>query len=137
MTYTRITAPSEHKEAVMFMEEMILRFPKEAAVLFHIPNEGRRNPWTGKFLKQEGMKSGVPDYFMPVAVGGYHGLFIELKRRFKAVLTPIQIQWLDALKAQGYAAHVAYGSEAAIKIVINYLKGESHEERKDVSVEKT
>jgi hypothetical protein len=119
--YSKTAIYSEHNEAVTFMEEMVLRYPEEAALLFHIPNEGRRNPWTGKYLKQEGMKSGVPDYFLPVASGSYHGLFIELKRRFKAVLTPTQIEWLDALKEQGYAAHVAYGSEAAIKIVKDYL----------------
>ena len=126
--YSKTAIYSEHNEAVTFMEELTLRYPSEAALIFHIPNEGRRNPWTGKYLKQEGMKSGVPDYFLPVAAGSYHGLFIELKRRFKAVLTPTQIQWLDTLQEQGYAVAVAYGAEAAITIINAYLNEEHHDD---------
>lgn len=109
------------------MQELTLRFPLQAQLIFHIPNEGRRHPATGQRLKQEGMKAGVPDYFLPVPKEPYSGLFIELKRRFGGVVTPLQSGWLDALKQQGYAAHVAYGAVAAINIVTDYLKGTLHE----------
>lgn len=48
-------------------------------LLFHIPNEGKRSPWTGARMRSEGLKSGVPDLCLPVARSGYHGLYIELK----------------------------------------------------------
>ena len=47
----------------------------ELALLHHIPNGGTRDAVEAKHLKQQGVKSGVPDICLPVARGGYHGLF--------------------------------------------------------------
>ena len=51
----------------------------ELALLFHIPNGGTRDAIEGRHLKQQGVKRGVPDLCLPVARGGYHSLYIELK----------------------------------------------------------
>jgi len=74
--------------------------------------------------KNAGMKRGYPDIFLPVARGGYHGLFIELKRTKGGVVSSYQKQWLNDLMAQGYFACVCEGVAAAKSILIKYLRGE-------------
>ena len=59
-------------------------------MLFHIPNGGARSKAEGAIFKAMGVKSGVPDLFLPVPMelvrdDGYSamssGLFIEMKAR--------------------------------------------------------
>ena len=45
----------------------------ELALLHHIPNGGTRDAVEAKHLKQQGVKSGVPDLCLPVPRGQYHG----------------------------------------------------------------
>ena len=49
--------------------------------VFHIPNGGYRNKAEAAHLKAQGVRPGVPDLCVPVARHGYHGLYIEMKRR--------------------------------------------------------
>ena len=49
--------------------------------VFHIPNGGYRNAREAANLKRQGVKAGVPDLCIPVAKGGYHGLYIEMKTK--------------------------------------------------------
>ena len=93
----------------------------ELALLFHIPNEGRRTPRTGARLKREGLKAGVPDLFLPVARGGDHGLFIELKAGSNKP-TEKQLKWLEALTRQGYCACWCVGWETAADRIDEYLR---------------
>lgn len=93
----------------------------ELALLFHIPNEGLRNPRTGARLKREGLKAGVPDICLPVARGGYHGLFIELKAGNNRP-TKKQLEWLEALSRQGYITCWCTGWEAAAKLIVEYME---------------
>jgi hypothetical protein len=51
--------------------------------------------------KNAGMKRGYPDIFLPVPRNGYHGLFIELKRRYSGSVSPEQKAWISDLKQQG------------------------------------
>jgi len=81
-------------------------------LLFAIPNGGERNPIVAGRLKAEGVKSGVPDLFLPVARHGFHGLFIEMKKP-KGTIGPNQPQWEADLKAQGYGHLFSYGWEQA------------------------
>lgn len=95
------------------------RFP-ELKLLFHIPNGGSRNTLEAANLKRQGVKAGVPDLFLPVAKGTYHGLFIEMKWG-KNTVTDKQDEWLHDLTVQGYKAAVCYGADEAIAIITNYL----------------
>lgn len=95
------------------------RFP-ELKLLFHIPNGGSRNTLEAANLKRQGVKAGVPDLFLPVAKGTYHGLFIEMKWG-KNTVTDKQDEWLHDLTVQGYKAAVCYGADEAIEIITNYL----------------
>lgn len=114
----------EHQEQVTLfawarLEES--RFP-ELSLLFAVPNGGARNVVTGQRLKQEGVKRGVPDVWLPVARCGYHGLVIELKAG-KGRPTAEQKAWLKALAAQGWLTQVCVGFEAARDVLVRYLDG--------------
>ena len=72
--------------------------------------------------KRCGMKKGYPDIALNVARKGYHGLFVELKKRKGGVVSREQQEWLDRLSTQGYFAVVCRGYDAAVKTIEDYLK---------------
>jgi hypothetical protein len=43
-----------------------------------IPNSGRRACGTAVKLKKDRVRPGVPDLFLPAAIGGFHGLYVEM-----------------------------------------------------------
>lgn len=77
------------------------------------------------YMNNEGRKKGVPDMFLAVARGGYHGLFIELKRADGGVVSKEQREWINKLKNEGYLAVVCHGCQEAQETIEKYLKGES------------
>lgn len=92
----------------------------ELKLLHHVPNGGKRDARTAVNLKKEGVKAGVPDIVLPVARGGFHGLYIELKvGRNKTSLK--QDEWIEALKEEGYFVQVCYGWNAAREVIEEYL----------------
>lgn len=112
----------EHREQVFLFAWAawaVMERP-ELALLFAVPNGGLRDAVTGKRLKDEGVKAGVPDIILPVPRGAYHGLFIELKAG-KNRPTAEQRGWLEALEGQGYRAAVCYGAAEARALIEEYL----------------
>lgn len=91
--------------------------------MYHIPNGGKRGKAEAIRFKAEGVKSGVPDICLPVARLGYHGLYIELKRRKGGKVSEEQNEWIGALNGQGYAAVVCRGWESAKEFIMAYLTG--------------
>lgn len=89
--------------------------------IFHIPNEAKRNPRTGAILRTAGLKKGVPDIFLPIAAGTYHGMFIEMKRVKGSRVSDEQMEWISKLTEQGYKCVIAYGHEQAINYISEYL----------------
>ena len=103
--------------------------PCPALSLMHaIPNGGARgndqqtNMIRGAMLKAEGVKRGVPDVFLPVPMGGYHGLYIEMKiaDKKKARPSPEQIKFLSDVGKLGYATSICYGAKEAKKAICEY-----------------
>lgn len=92
--------------------------------VFHVPNGGSRHPAEAAHLKAQGVKPGVPDLCVPVARGGYHGLFIEMKRTKGGRVTEAQDRWIRLLREQGYCAWCCHGADNAIALVEMYLSGE-------------
>lgn len=78
---------------------------------------------SGKRAKEEGRKSGVPDVFLPVSCGGYHGLFVEMKKANASPsdVTDEQCRWLNVLTRQGYRCEVARGFEEGRAAILAYL----------------
>lgn len=121
---SRNDTPTETQEQIALLDWAAVmqgRY-KELALLFHIPNEGKRSYRVGVELRLMGLKRGVPDLFLPVARGGYYGLFVEMKSA-KGKPTSEQRRWLQELQAQGYAAIVAHGWQQAAEYIEAYLKG--------------
>lgn len=115
---------TEHEEQVALMRLVEMhtgRWP-ELGMLYAIPNGGARNKITGAKLKAEGVKPGVPDLCLPIARGGYHGLYIELKRQKKSQISPEQIAWIQALNGQGYRAEMCLGAAAAWDVIREYVQ---------------
>lgn len=93
----------------------------ELDLLYHVPNEGKRPSSTGARMRAEGLKKGVPDIVLPVARGGYHGLYIEMKRLKGSKTTEEQKEWIKNLNNQGYFACICKGWEAAKDVIMQYL----------------
>ena len=95
----------------------------ELKILHHVPNGGKRDKVTAARLSAEGVKPGVPDICLPVARSGYHGLYIELKRRTSGRVSAAQRWWIARLQEQGYRALVCYGWQQAREEIEKYLGG--------------
>ena len=116
---------SENDEQALLFEwagHMTGRHP-ELALLYSVPNGGYRHIATAVRLKQTGVRAGVPDIFLPVARGGFHGCFVEMKKVTGGRVSIEQKIWLNALAGQGYRAVVCKGWEAAKDEIMNYLEG--------------
>ena len=106
--------PSEGQEQATLMNWVKMqswRWP-EAALLFHIPNGGGRSKAEAGRFKAEGVKAGVPDLFLPVPKGEFHGLFIEMKRLAGGRVSDEQKDWIRMLREQGYRVEVCKGWQA-------------------------
>ena len=116
----------EHQEQVVFMQWCQLQAKKypELDLMFAIPNGGQRFATTAAKLKKEGVKAGIPDLHLPVARGGYHSLFIEMKVKPNHA-TPKQKAMMQRLTQAGNLCVVCYGAKEAIEATLNYLQGEA------------
>ena len=109
-----------HQVALMCWAAMHFTTYPKLEKLFAIPNGGERNIAVASRLKAEGVKSGVPDLFLPVARHGFHGLFIEMKKP-KGTIGPNQPKWEAYVKEEGYAHLYAYHWEQAASALEWYL----------------
>lgn len=91
--------------------------------MFAIPNGGLRHKATAGRLKATGVKSGVPDIMLPVSVGRWLGLFVELKRKSGGRVSPEQKDWIAALTSNGYRVYVCEGWRHAAQSIQYYLEG--------------
>lgn len=95
----------------------------ELALLHAIPNGGSRNKAEAAHLKRQGVRPGVPDLFLPVPKGKYHGLYIEMKFG-KNKPTEAQKRWHRELVNQGYCVGVTYSALSAKKLIEAYMSSE-------------
>lgn len=109
--------PEEHEQivAATWMD-------KNSIVYYHIPNGGSRNWIEAVNLKRGGVKAGVPDFCIPMARKGHHGLYIELKRTIGGRLSESQCRWRDILINEGYDWYEAKGAADLISYVKKYME---------------
>lgn len=93
------------------------------AVYYAIPNGGYRTKAEAAKLKAEGVRKGVPDLCVPIARGGYHSLYIEMKRTdgVASDVSDEQYKWVMSLREQGMAAFACFGVDNAIACVDWYM----------------
>jgi hypothetical protein len=99
----------------------------DLGLMFAIPNGGARDTVTGAILKREGVKKGVPDIFLPVARGPYHGLFIEMKAGKRGKVSAEQEYYLNRLAENGYWSIVCRDADGAILAIKSYMSLELSE----------
>lgn len=112
----------EGQEQAALMREIELRYPEVFELIYHVPNGGHRVKAVAAKLKAQGVKAGIPDLVLPMARGGYFGLYIE----FKATVEPAPVSTsqkgcLRRLNAQGYLAIVCRGHFDAMEQLRAYL----------------
>lgn len=135
-------APTEAAEqcAVFAWAALYAGRRPELALLFAIPNfagVGKRTGASGGWIAArlaEGMRPGVPDLCLPVARGGFHGFFGEMKRyaaratktkgvtRTPTAVKPAQAAWHERLRGQGYHVVVAWSAEEMRAAIEAYLR---------------
>lgn len=93
----------------------------ELALIYHVPNGGKRNRTEAIRLKRAGVKKGVPDLCLPVPRSNYNGLYIEMKYR-NGRTSKEQKEWIKKLNEQGYKAVVCNGFEEAKATIESYIK---------------
>ena len=113
----KVPVPTEHQEQCA-----VIRWcDANAIVCFAIPNGSHKSMASAAKFRREGLRKGIPDLMVPVARGGFHGLFIEMKRTKGSVTSAEQLAWFSVLRREGYAAYACKGAADAIRIIELYL----------------
>jgi len=101
--------------------KLVVWLEKAGIPVFAIPNGGHRNLWEAMNLKRSGVRSGVPDLFIPFPNKTFPGLFIEFKRASGGIVSENQLHWMKILRQNGFAVEVCRGLEEAKKVITDYL----------------
>lgn len=114
----------EGQEQAVLMIELRIRMPEVADLIFHVPNGGHRVKAVAAKLKAQGVKAGIPDLVLPMARGGFFGLYIEFKATppNDAAISDSQHERIRKLNEQGYLAVVCYGHFDAMEQIRAYLR---------------
>ena len=115
--------PTEHQIQVSFTQwwESFARSKGlDPRLGFAIPNGGQRHYVVAAKLKAEGVKPGVPDWFIALPRQGYHGLFIEFKSE-KGIQKGWQKGMANVLAERGYMVALCHSFEDARLVVLSYL----------------
>ena len=110
---------SERDEQIKLFQWIRLHPNIKPYALF-IPNDGKRSPVLGAIYKRMGLRPGTSDIFIAIPNKTHHGLWIELKWG-KNKATPAQLEFIEDMARQGYAAYVIWGADDAIKQIEQYL----------------
>lgn len=115
---------SEHCEQVLVINWCHQHRDDRLKLIYaHLNGLWARNKSVAVKAKAAGAKAGIPDLFLPVPIGNYHGLYIEMKKTIGSSTAPAQKQWLLKLAEQGYFTCVCKGAEMAKTAIENYLSG--------------
>ncbi len=106
---------SESDEQIGFLAWFDAAFP--GVRIFHIPNGGHRAMSVAKKMKEEGVRSGVPDLFIPA-----WRIWIEMKRVSGGRLSQDQKEWAEYLTGCGYTVIVAKGATDASRQLLQVLR---------------
>jgi hypothetical protein len=113
--------PLEEKEQQELIKWCEDHQDKRLRLIYSHLNGMRTSINTAKKAKRGGARKGLPDLFLPVACGGMHGMYIELKRTEGGKVSPEQKMMMALLWQQGYYTAVAYGWKDAARLIEEYL----------------
>jgi hypothetical protein len=116
-------AHPEHDLQVACVAWFRKQYPTHAAMLFAVPNGGRRGKVEAALLKAEGVLPGVADLILLEARGGYGALCIEMKtRRRGSGQSDYQRDWQAEAEAQGNKYVITRDQAAFCREVTAYLR---------------
>jgi hypothetical protein len=95
-------------------------YPELADDLHHFANERLCSIQQGRLLKRMAVKKGVADFFLGVACGPFHGMWLELKSG-KGKLSKEQSEFINRKRERGYFAIAAWGADEAKETILTYL----------------
>jgi len=90
-------------------------------VFHHSPNGGVSSFRQKAKFKKMGTRNGFPDLQCFVALGGYHGLFVEIKREKGGVVSADQKSMMAILDSEGYKTVVTRGLDASVAAIQDYM----------------
>jgi len=115
-------AHPEHDLQVACVAWFRAQFPKDAPMLFAVPNGGGRRRVEAALLKAEGVLPGVSDLILLEARGGYGALCIEMKTHAKGSgQTDQQKAWQRAAESFGNKYVVVRDFPQFVNAVTAYL----------------
>ncbi len=114
---------SEHAIQVAFIDWVRMSQKRYPGLEFGFacPNGSARHPAVAAKLKAEGVRKGVPDWWLPVRRNGFSGLILEFKAG-KNKLTPEQKDYFNFLRGEQWHCEVCYSTEEAIEQVKRYFR---------------
>jgi hypothetical protein len=113
----------EGQEQAALLSEIEVRYPQVFELIYHVPNGGHRHKLVAMKLRQQGVKAGIPDLVLPMARGGFFGLYIEFKATVEpAPVSSSQAACIRRLNEQGYLAVVCRGHFDAMEQIRAYLR---------------
>ena len=109
------------KQCAEWLKKALMRHKLPQELFWHVPSEGIRKPQYRAKLKLMGFRAGIPDIFLALPKGEYHGLFVELK---KAGGSPSKDQkkLMSALSAQSYLCLVVNDFKTFTENVTYYIE---------------
>lgn len=119
-----LPVPTEHEEQARLFRwfETIEASHSVLPWIFAIPNGSHKSVATAMKFQREGLRSGVPDIFVPWGSAGCHGLFIEMKRQKGGVVSDTQKAWHTMLRERlDYRVEVCAGAVEAARVITSYL----------------
>lgn len=117
---------SEHDEQCATVSWFKWQYPKFNKHILSIPNgahlagDSRVRAIQMAKLKAEGLLAGAPDLFLLVPVGGYHGMFIEMKSK-NGKVSEDQSEFMGVAQLIGYFCVVCFSFEEAKNAITSYL----------------
>lgn len=96
----------------------------QAKYIYAIPNGGGRSKIEAAIMMGEGVRAGIPDLHLPIAVGPFHSLYVELKCG-RNTPSDKQEKWLADLSSFGHATAVVWDDwHLAWGVIERYLAGQ-------------
>lgn len=113
----------EGQQQALLFGILKVKHPEVYRLAYHVPNGGHRHPAVAGKLRAQGVKAGVSDIVLPMARGGWFGLYIEFKAAppHDAAVSQEQSAFLLRVEQQGYYATVCRGVDDALRVLEQYL----------------
>lgn len=124
MVVRHISEEQLQSRIVMWWDRNCARFGAQPSDLVHIPN-GLMCAGARRRCLSLGVRPGMPDLMMLVPRGGYHGMFLELKRPGRDVaagLSDDQMRVMRRLKLLGYLCFATNDYDQAVGLITDYME---------------